>query len=130
MAVLALAIPAAHAEKKNVAPTQTWKGSVDDDALSKDAPVCIVNGADLGKLWQAWKIADKAPEVDFSKEIVIVQTTKGSILNPSFRLDEKGNLEILGMATMDYLPGFRYVICSVPRDGVKTVDGKEPLPAK
>jgi hypothetical protein len=40
-------------------------------------------------------------------------------------LDEKGNLKALGFASRDLVPGFRYVIISVPKEGVKTVNGKE-----
>jgi hypothetical protein len=41
------------------------------------------------------------------------------------KLDDQGNLQVLGNATTDSAPGFRYVIATVPREGVKTVDGKE-----
>jgi hypothetical protein len=42
-------------------------------------------------------------------------------------LDDKGNLSLLSMATLDLRPGFRYVIATVSREGVKTIEGK-PLP--
>ena len=126
LSLAALAMPAAFAEKKSIEAAKTWKGSVEDDALLKNAPKFAASAESLAALWKIWKIAGKPPEVDFSTSIVVVMTTKGSILNPSFQLDEKGNLELVGMATMDYLPGFRYVLSLVPRAGVKTVDG-EPL---
>ena len=40
-------------------------------------------------------------------------------------LDENGNLEVLGLATRDLQPGFRYVIAILSRKGVKTINGKE-----
>ena len=40
-------------------------------------------------------------------------------------LDEKGDLKVLGAATMDLRPGFRYVIAVVRREGVRTVNGRK-----
>jgi hypothetical protein len=39
--------------------------------------------------------------------------------------DDTGNLKVLGLATLDLHPGFRYVIAILSRTGVKTVNGKE-----
>ena len=65
------------------------------------------------------------PKVDFDKEIVIVSTTRGSQLRLSAQLEDNGNLQILGIATRDLRPGFRYVMGTVSREGVKTVNKKE-----
>jgi hypothetical protein len=65
------------------------------------------------------------PEVDFEKQLVIITMTSGSRLGLSASLDDKGNLEVLGMATSDLRPGFRYVIATVSRKAVKTVNGNE-----
>jgi hypothetical protein len=65
------------------------------------------------------------PEVDFAKDLVVTSTTVGSRLNVTPMLDDNGNLELLGMATMDFGPGFRYVIFVVGREGVKSVNGKK-----
>jgi hypothetical protein len=59
---------------------------------------------------------------------VVVSTTVGSVLHTSFIMDDKGNLQNVGMATMDIREGFRYSISVLNREGVNTVDGK-PLPA-
>jgi hypothetical protein len=113
------------AADKPVKANKQWMGSVADANLAKNAPTVITSTKQLEKLWKDWKIADKAPEVDFTKEIVIVQTTVGSKLNVSFSLDDNGNLKILGLGTSDFGEGFRYVIQSVNREGIKKVDGKE-----
>lgn len=110
-----------------VKATNTWTGSHDDEQLAKAMPEngVITNAKDFEKLIKAWKVADKAPEVDFDRELVLVAQTRGSRLNLNASLDEKGNLRALGLATRDLRPGFRYVIISVPKEGVKTVNGKE-----
>jgi hypothetical protein len=48
----------------------------------------------------------------------------GSRLSLAASLEDKGNLQVLGRATLDFRPGFRYVIASVSRKGVKTMNGK------
>ena len=107
--------------------TNTCMGSVDDEKLAKEMPEngVITNAKDFEKLVKAWKVAEKVPEVNFDKEIVLVAKTVGSRLRLNASLDEKGDLKALGLATQDLLPGFRYVIISVPKEGVKTVNGKE-----
>jgi hypothetical protein len=113
------------AQKTAVKPIKEWTGSVDDEKLAKDAPACITSAKALENLWKAWKLADKVPEVDFTKEIVILATTQGSKLKMAATLDEKGNLMVGGLGTRDLAPGFRYVIATVSNEGVKTVNGKE-----
>ena len=108
-----------------VVPTQEWTGSVEDEALEKDAPACVASAKALEKLWKAWKIADKVPEVDFTKQLVILTTTRGSKLRLAAALDAKGNLMVGGLGTLDLAPGFRYVIATVSKEGVKKVNGKE-----
>jgi hypothetical protein len=102
-----------------------WQGSVDDETLAKRAPAVIVDAKTFEKLWKAWNIQSKVPKVDFKKELVITTTTSGSRLRLSASFDDKGNLEVLGMATSDLRPGFRYVIAIVSRQGVKTVNGNK-----
>lgn len=115
----------ARAEKTPVKPTAEIEGSVDDAELAKDAPKVIAATADLEKLWKSWGRADKPPKVDFMKELVVITTTRGSKLRLVVTLDENGNMEVGGFGTKDLRPGFRYVIGIVPREGVKTVGGKE-----
>jgi hypothetical protein len=127
LAVGLLLTPSIWAEAKNVELKQKWSASIDDEALKKEMPKngVITNAKQFEKLWKAWKIGDKMPKIDFRKNLVIVTTTVGSKLNLSARLDDKGDLKILGLATRDLRPGFRYVAGVISREGVKTVDGKE-----
>jgi hypothetical protein len=78
-----------------------------------------------GRRSPAGQVQDNLPKVDFTKEIVVLGTTNGTRIRMWAKLDDQGNLQVLGNATTDYTPGFRYVIATVPREGVKTVDGKE-----
>ena len=124
-ALFGVLAPAARAQKKRVKVIKEWKGSVADEKLQKSAPACVTNAKDLEKLWKAWMVEGKMPDVDFSKEIVVITTTRGSRLNLFCNLDDKGDLEVGGFGTRDLRPGFRYVIGLVSREGVKKINGKE-----
>jgi hypothetical protein len=116
--------PEAAAQKKKVALVKTWSGSVDDEKASQ--PPVITSAKALEALWKAWKIPGDMPKVDFTQEIVVAVYSVGSKLNiAGANLDEQGNLEVVGFGTRDIRPGFRYVLATVSKAGVKTVNGKE-----
>ena len=129
MVMLGLVSNANAQDRKPLETLKEWRGDNPNEALSKDAPKFIANSKDLEKLWKAWDIKEKLPEVDFAKEIILIATTRGSRLNLKATLDEKGNLQLLGIATRDLRPGFRYVIISVNKAGIKTIEGKAITPA-
>jgi hypothetical protein len=116
-------VPMSAEEKK---PTVNLTATLPDRDLQKEAPESglIVSQKAWDKLVKAWDIKD-APKVDFDKEFLIVATTVGSRLHISTKLSDKGDLELSMIATDDLRPGFKYVIQSVSRAGVKTVNGKE-----
>jgi hypothetical protein len=126
LTLLGLAAAEARAQPKEVKVIKKWNGSVADEALQKMAPEFITTAKGLEELWKAWKVEGKVPDVDFAKEIVVIQTTVGSKISLLAKLDDKGNLNVSGAATLDLAPGFRYVIATVSREGVKTVN-KKPL---
>ncbi|NDH05857.1 hypothetical protein EBX93_08015 [bacterium] len=126
--VLALATNAIAEERKPLETLKEWRGDNPNEALSKDAPKFITNSKDLEKLWKSWDIKEKLPEIDFSKELLLIETTRGSRLNLKATLDEKGNIQALGLATRDLRPGFRYVMITVSKTGVKSINGKAIMP--
>jgi hypothetical protein len=118
---------AAGGAAKEVTPTGGWRGSVEDESLLKKAPAdgVLTSARKFGDLIRAWKVRDKVPAVDFRKSLVLVQTTSGSKISTTARLTKDGDLKVLGVATLDFAPGFRYQILVVPREGVRTVNGKK-----
>jgi hypothetical protein len=121
---LAAVAPQALAQKKVVESTKKWSGSVDDGKAIQ--PECITSAKGLEAVWKAWKIAGDVPTVDFTKDMVVAVYSAGSKLDMAEpKLDDKGNLEVLGFGTRDLRPGFRYVLGVVSREGVKTVNKKE-----
>ncbi len=127
VAMIALAVTQRpiQAEDKVLEPADAWKGSIEDRGLLGKPPTAIANAKDWQTQWDAWKIAGKLPDVDFTKQIVIVQTTVGSQIRPRITLDDQGDLKVVSLATKDLRPGFRYVMVSVSREGVKSVNGKK-----
>lgn len=113
------------ADPKAITPDPLWKGSVDDVELSKDAPSVIGDAKAFAKLWESWKLGDKVPEIDFKKNLVVLTTGRGSILDLRVMLNDKADLRVFGFGTKDLRPGFRYAVGVVSREGVKTVNGKK-----
>jgi len=129
IAVAALLVPGeARAEKKKLDAKVLFQGSIDDEKLEAKKPATgvIATQKAFDELFAAWKLGEQKPIIDFKKDLVVVTTTVGSKLTLGAMLDtETGDLGVGGLATKDLRPGFRYVVAVVPRDGVKTVGGKE-----
>ena len=126
--MIALVSTANAQDRKPLETLKEWRGDNPNEGLAKDSPKFITNAKDLEKLWKAWDIKEKLAEIDFSKEILLVETTRGSRLNLKATLDEKGDLQSLGLATRDLRPGFRYVMITVKKAGIKTIAGKAITP--
>jgi putative lipoprotein len=132
--LMLIAVAAAHysfttsfvtAADQVIMPSSSWNGSVADEKLL-DKPVTVVATAEAWQeLWKWWKLEGETPAVDFAKNLVVVQTTRGSRLNLTVKLDDKGDLKVFALATRDLRPGFRYSLGVVSREGVKTVNGVE-----
>jgi hypothetical protein len=123
--VVTLPLRGLTAEQEAVVPSREWTGSIEDPTIVSAAPEIIFSAKEFEALWLAWKLPGPVPEVDFSSYLVAVQTTAGSRLRLSAVLEDNGNLIVLGLATRDLRPGFRYVIAVLSRTGVKTVNEKE-----
>jgi hypothetical protein len=124
-ALTLLLVPISADEPKKEKPTVELSGDIKDEALQKEAPANGVIASQKGweKLAKAWSIKD-APKVDFTKEILVVGTWKGSVFNLSPAVKD-GDLTISALGTKDLRPGFRWKVVSIKREGIKTVQGKE-----
>lgn len=128
LTALALLLPSlgmADEKKDPKKATVDLSGSIDDATLQKEMPAngLVVSEKGWEKLAKAWGIKD-APKVDFTKEILIVGTWKGSSFNLAPTVKD-GDLSIAAAGTKDLRPGFRWKVQSISRDGIKTAQGKE-----
>ncbi len=125
-ALTLFALPVEAEEKKApMKPTVELSGDIADRALEKEAPESGVIVSEQGweKLVKAWGIKD-APKVDFTKELLMVGTWKGSGFTLRHEV-KAGNLTVHGFGLQNIAPGFRWRVETISRDGVKTVNGKE-----
>lgn len=111
------------AEDRNLETVREWSGSVEEERLAMISPLVITQMESFEILWKAWKGSEAVPEIDFSKSIVIAETTRGSRLNLRFQLSEDGNLKVAGLATRDLRPGFRYVLAELSAPAIRSVEG-------
>jgi hypothetical protein len=119
--LVAMSAPAA--DWKNVESTQKWQGSVDGEPKDGGVPVTITNAADFAAVWKTCGRAEAVPEIDWTKNVAVLVTTRGSNINLRARIDGAGNLVTSGMATRDIRPGHRYSLGIFPREGVTAVNG-------
>lgn len=108
-------------------PTQRWGGKSTDEDKKKAAPKTgyLTNQEAFEKLWEAWGLKDKAPKIDFEKQIVFVQLAGGpNSISTSYTLDGKGNLTALSKQSLIAGPGFGYGIDVLDREGIKSYMGK------
>jgi hypothetical protein len=110
---------------RDVKPTREWSGSAQEEA-QRDVPAdgLVTNERALARLWQALKPGAAVPAVDFQKDLVLVQTTRGSRLRLSARLSGDGDLKVTGFPTGQQQPGLRYQVVVVSREGVVTVNDR------
>lgn len=114
--------PVARAEEK---PTVDLFASIVDEKLKEATPAngVVATQKEWDALAKAWNI-EKAPKVDFTKELLVVGTWRGSQFKLVPKVSEAGDLTIQAAGTKDLRPGFRYRIVSVDRSKIKTVSGK------
>jgi len=109
----------------------TWTGKMADAKPRQAAPAAgfIADAEAWNKLWKAWRGDQAAPQIDFAGELVLVETIDGpNQIGITARIDDAGNVTVMGMGTMMAGPGFGYGMARISRDGVKCVNGK-PVPA-
>ena len=106
---------------------EAWQsGTVDDIKLRNETPGVITDVREFEKLFRSWFPDAKIPKVDFDKNLILVATTRGSNLSGKPTLSN-GDLKFSPIATADLQDGFRYLFIVFPKEGVKTVNGKDVL---
>lgn len=132
LSALTLACAAARADEKPtpVKLVQTWTGEVKIE-LRKEAPKdgFINDKETFAKFWKAFRGDEKQPEIDFSKELVLVAVGMDpNKLGIGAALDAKGDLKVLVRSTLIAFENpttAAYQFGTVPRTGIKSVNGKE-----
>jgi hypothetical protein len=117
---------------------KTWNGQIpkeevtklekDMDVNWKNLPNVIVKPAAWKKVWSAWNPGQPVPEVDFTKNLVLVHLQDAADPNKvkhNVQLNDEGILRVLSIST---LIGFqpsdqrKFTLMLVPRAGVKKME--------
>src|SRR4051812_28038460 len=90
---LSLSLAAEGPNPKKIKPSNSWAGSVADEKLEQLAPASgfIADEKSFAKLVEEWKLGEKVAGVDFKNDLVLVSTTRGSRLNTTAQLTDKGD---------------------------------------
>ena len=113
------------AEEPKTTPTVDISSSVADLVQLKQLPGTgvILDQKEWERLAAAWGVKDVA-KVDFTKEILLIGTWRGSSFK--FLSDVKnGDLTVELVGDKEVNPGFRYKIVSLKRDGITKFQGKD-----
>lgn len=127
---LTLAVARADEKPTPVKLVQTWSGEVKLD-VAKDAPKdgFVTEKEAFAKFWKAFRGDEKLPDVDFTKELVLVAVGKDpNKLGIGATLDAKGDLKVLVRSTLVAFQNpttAAYQFGTVPRTGIKSINGKE-----
>ena len=115
---------------ERLVPTRSISGKVPDESLRKLAPASgvISDAQTWNTLRQAWFATARerqlTPDVDFETKLVLVGTVPGPnrvIMHPE--LDEDGDVRFLVAGTKIGGPGFGFLLLTIERAGVKSVNG-------
>lgn len=101
-----------------------WKGRL---ALEKTPyrVTHVTDAATLEKLWAEWEIGEPMPNVDFSRQIVLVAVVRsGLVMFKEPTIDDRGDLKRNVVATPDAPSFWSWALCLIEREGIRSVDGR------
>jgi len=127
--LLTLGASAVLAAPVKLKPNREWGAVIRDEKLKAHAPKTgvIADQKSFEKVWKAWRPTEKTPEINFSKEFVVVALSSGpNRVSIGATLDD-GKLTIRAAQTLIAGEGFGYSLATFNRAGVKSIGGT-PLP--
>jgi hypothetical protein len=115
---------------KKVGPVNCWWGMVAEKKLADMAPArgYLTSRAAWKNLWEAWRPGEKLPEVDFTKQLVLVDLGGMYPVGHALYVTADGDLKIQLLRRVPDRPGQGYGIAVIERGAVKTIKGKAIAP--
>lgn len=109
------------AEAGKIAPIARWGGQTGKIGSSGSGYMCSQD--DLEEFWKKWEIAKPKPKIDFNRELAVFYLGSGGPHLMNLSLEDSGNLaaEYVQTPTVSRQPN--YLIFTVPRYGVKSLNG-------
>lgn len=87
----------------------------------------ILNAQDYESCWKRLGLEQAPGLVDFSREVVVLATTRGSWMGFRLQVEGEGKLRVLAISTRDIRPGLRYLFGVFDRKDWQEINGT-PLP--
>jgi hypothetical protein len=125
-----LASGSAFAQGLTIKPSKNLiTGLVSGEEVEKLTPPngFITRKGDFDKLWKAWLLEGKVPEVDFKTSLVVVAASRKGPIKAAVLVDEKktGDVKIkVELERQAEGTGLQVLIAVFPRAGIKTIEGK------
>lgn len=113
---------------------KNWSGIIEDSALQEKQPKegVVTGPKDFAMLWKAWRGNEPVPTVDFQSQLVVVVALKKQKLNAiNVEVRQGGEAFLTGITASPPLKlekGFSYVIGVYPREKIKLLYPKRPIP--
>ena len=105
------------------APVREFRGETEKESSRPFNARPIYTATDYEAAWKELGLTEIPGEVDFTKEFVLLATTRGSRVGFRCRYEGEGKLNVSAMSTRDIRPGLRYLIGVFLRKDWKEVNG-------
>ena len=100
-----------------------WTGEIDAVPAGMGDSQIITDAKTLAKWWKDAAPAGKPPEINFTKDFVVILYARGSSMEVTATLDGR-NLTVEGETSKDSPPGVRYSIVLFHRGDIARVNGR------
>jgi hypothetical protein len=126
----ALAPGRAPAQGHTIKPSRALiTGLVSGEDVEKLTPPngFITRKGDFDRLWRAWLLEEKVPQVDFKTSLVVVATSRKGPIKSAALVDAKktGDMKIkVELERQSEGTGLQVLIAVFPRAGIKTIEGR------
>ena len=109
------------AQAGKIVPIARWAGQAGKVGSGNSGYLCTQD--DLKEFWKKWEIAKPMPKMTFGRELAVFYMGSGGPHLMNLVLEESGNLvaEYVQTPTVSRHPN--YLVFTVPREGIKRING-------
>ena len=111
----------ANADGRIISPIRQWTGHVD---ASLGGCADLLTEADLKRIWRDARLATPMPAIDFRRELALCTMGHGGPVLMRLVVEGNGNLVPHYVQKPTWSPHLNYLITSVKREGIRSVNGK------
>lgn len=119
---LVLGAVAARAADAGVAGQWSGRSALVDAPVVR--PMIVTSQSQFQNLANEIGIRENAPDVDFSRFVAVLMTTKSSGASLTLTLARSGELLAVAKESLDIRDETRWVVATYPREGVRTFEHK------